>query len=126
MQGFLNAGLFDVTFFRRKALETCLAWRVEKANDPISEGVKYLSSESWMWVPLIVHMYNPFVETCDVQVFLQRYRETASGERTKVYNVYGTFNGQRKFWVTSKMDEEEIGGIYHPLSPFYRQQPGLP
>lgn len=46
MQCFPTSGLFDVTFWKKEDLQTCLLWKGDKVEDPLLEGVTFLCSES--------------------------------------------------------------------------------
>lgn len=117
LQSFPTAGFFDVTFFQVFHLQTCMARIQEKRGDPLLDGITFLTNEARLRIPLIIQMYNPFVTDMEICTFLSRYCEVAS-YGTKLTNVFGTFNGQRRFYVKLKPDKDGIGGVVHPPQLF--------
>lgn len=83
-------------------------------------------------MPVVVHMYNPFVSDEEIRTFLSLYCDFVSAG-SKQTNVFGTFNGHRKFWVQQKRDPDGIGGVRRPPQTFsirsnrgYLWYPGQP
>lgn len=129
---FPSSGFYNVTFWTKADMQTCWLKQAEKIGDPVLEGVTFLCSESKQRVPLMVHKYNPFAKDEEIQIFLLRYCESVSAG-SKQTNVFGTFNGHRKFWVQFRKDPEGIGGVRHPPQVFsigpnrgYLWYPGQP
>ncbi|CAH2327940.1 hypothetical protein XELAEV_18042324mg [Pelobates cultripes] len=83
-------------------------------------------------VPLVIHMYNPFVTDEEIMVFLQRYCSVVA-KPVKLVNMFGVYNGKRKVFVTLRPDPSEVSGLKHPPQNFsiggnrgYLYYPGQP
>lgn len=132
VQCFPSSGFYDVTFWTKADMQTCWMRQAEKAEDPVLEGLTFLCSETKQRIPLMVHMYNPFAREDEIRTFLLLYCDFVSAG-AKQTNIFGTFNGHRKFWVQFKRDLAGIGGVRHPPQAFsigpnrgYLWYPGQP
>lgn len=132
VQCFPSTGVYDVTFWSKADMQTCWLWQAEKMDDPLLEGVTFYCTESKQRLPVVVHMYNPFVRDEEIRAFLSLYCDFVSAG-SKQTNIFGTFNSRRKFWVQQKRDPEGIGGVRHPPQTFsigsnhgYLWYPGQP
>ncbi len=83
------------TFFQ---LSDCVAFHTaweKKKRTPAVNGPASLPACSG-FLPLTIHLYNPFVEDGDVLTFLARYCETVKGgERLK--DRFGIWTGKRRY-----------------------------
>lgn len=114
LQDFSTVGFFDLTFF---SLKDCVsfyeAWEKKKEH-ALLQGLHLQPVFTQDFLPLTVHMYNPFVEDGDVMAYLTRYCEAVrGGERLR--DRHGIWNGKRRFLVRLKT----MGGsIIHPPGSF--------
>lgn len=114
LQDFATVGFFDLTFF---GLKDCVSffesWEKMKEH-ALLQGLHLQPVFTQDFLPLTVHIYNPFVEDGDVMAFLARHCEAVrGGERLR--DKHGIWNGKRRFLVRLKM----MGGdIIHPPGSF--------
>lgn len=118
LQDFASAGFMDLTFFQ---LSDCVAFNEawgRKSGHPKLAGLKLIPAFAQDFLPLTVHMYNPFVEDGDVLTFLARYCDSVKGgERLK--DRFGIWNGKRRYLVKLRADAGSPGGIVHPPGSFF-------
>lgn len=108
----------DLTFFQ---LRDCAAffesWEKKKDNQRL-KGLQLHPAFAQYFLPLIIHLYNPFVEDGDVLTFLARYCETVKGgERLK--DRFGIWTGKRKYMVKLRTDPVLSGRLVHLPGSFF-------
>ncbi|OCT68827.1 hypothetical protein XELAEV_18040126mg [Xenopus laevis] len=81
------------------------------------EGLHFFLLYGLEDVHLVVHMYNPHIDTADVSTFLQRYCSEVRFSHM-VKGGQGHWNGKRKYFVKLRRDPDGIGGFMHPPSNF--------
>lgn len=95
----------------------------EDIKQKVLEGNELLSK---CWFKLLfnpgnkfvtVHLFNPFLDTQLVRVFLSRYCHEVS-LRDKLNNNFGIYRSKLKFKVRFKKDPEGYGEIKHPPALF--------
>uniref|UniRef100_A0A803K1D5 CCHC-type domain-containing protein n=1 Tax=Xenopus tropicalis TaxID=8364 RepID=A0A803K1D5_XENTR len=111
-------GVYTITFNSLAACENIYAvLSNKKLNEARLDGLKFFLLYGLEDVPMVVHLYNPHVDTADVIIFLQRYCSEVRFSHM-VKNELGFWNGKRKFLVKFRRDPEGIGGFMHPPSNF--------
>lgn len=118
LQDFSNSGFMDLTFFQ---LKDCVAfyeaWEKKKDHQRLT-GLHLFPAFVQDFLPLTIHLYNPFVEDGDVLTFLARYCETVrGGERLK--DRFGIWTGKRRYLVKLRADTASPGGLVHPPGTFF-------
>uniref|UniRef100_A0A9J8D6E7 CCHC-type domain-containing protein n=1 Tax=Cyprinus carpio carpio TaxID=630221 RepID=A0A9J8D6E7_CYPCA len=118
LQDFSNSGFMDLTFFQ---LKDCVAfyeaWEKKKDHQRLT-GLHLFPAFAQDFLPLTIHLYNPFVEDGDVLTFLARYCETVrGGERLK--DRFGIWTGKRRYLVKLRADTASPGGLVHPPGTFF-------
>lgn len=118
LQDFSTSGFMDLTFFQ---LRDCAAfheaWEKKKEHQRLT-GLYLYPAYAQDFLPLTIHLYNPFVEDGDVLTFLARYCETVrGGERLK--DRFGIWTGKRRFLVKLRADTASPGGLVHPPGSFF-------
>ncbi|KAG1928992.1 hypothetical protein F2P79_023214 [Pimephales promelas] len=117
LQDFMATGFMDLAFF---ALKDCVsffeAWK-KKEGHLLMDGLQVLPIFAQDFIPLTVHIYNPFVEDGDVLAFIARYCETVrGGERLR--DRHGIWNGKRRYLVKLRLDPSTAGSVVHPPGSF--------
>ncbi len=118
LQDFSTSGFMDLTFFQ---LSDCVAfhtaWEKKKEHQRLV-GLHLYPAYVQDFLPLTIHLYNPFVEDGDVLAFLARYCETVKGgERLK--DRFGIWTGKRRYLVKLRPDKATPGGLAHPPGSFF-------
>lgn len=118
LQDFFSSGFMDLTFFQ---LSDCVAfhtaWEKKKEHQRLT-GLKLFPAYVQDFLPLTIHLYNPFVEDGDVLTFLARYCETVKGgERMK--DRFGIWTGKRRYLVKLRTDKTSPDGLVHPPGSFF-------
>ncbi len=118
LQIFSTSGFMDLTFFQ---LSDCVAfhtaWEKKKEHQRLV-GLPLYPAYVQDFLPLTIHLYNPFVEDGDVLAFLSRYCETVKGgERLK--DRFGIWTGKRRYLVKLRPDKAAPGGLVHPPGSFF-------
>uniref|UniRef100_A0A8C1S1M9 CCHC-type domain-containing protein n=1 Tax=Cyprinus carpio TaxID=7962 RepID=A0A8C1S1M9_CYPCA len=117
LQEFAVSGFLDLTFF---ALKDCVvffeAWK-KKEDHKLLEGLQLQPVFIQDFIPLTIHVYNPFVEDGDVLALVKRYcEEVRGGEHLK--DRFGIWNGKRRYMVKLKLDPSVQGSVLHPPGSF--------
>ncbi|KAG1937631.1 zinc finger CCHC domain-containing protein [Pimephales promelas] len=118
LQDFSSSGFMDLTFFQlRDCAAFYEAWGMKKDHQRLS-GIQLFPAFTQDFLPLTIHLYNPFVEDGDVLIFLARYCETVKGgERLK--DRFGIWTGKRRYLVKLRADPAAEGGLVHPPGSFF-------
>ncbi len=69
------------------------------------------------FLPLTIHVYNPFVEDGDVLAFIGQYCEAVRGGE-HLSDRFGIWNGRRRYMVKLKLDPSVPGNVFHPPGSF--------
>eukprot|EP00079_Xenopus_tropicalis_P031967 XP_017945738.1 PREDICTED: uncharacterized protein LOC101730743 [Xenopus tropicalis] len=111
-------GVYTITFTSLACCENIYAVLIKKdLTEDRLDGLKFFLLYGLEDVSLVVHMFNPHIDTADISTFLLRYcTEVRFSHCLK--NELGYWNGKRKFFVKFKRDPEGIGGFMHPPSNF--------
>ncbi len=117
LQDFAASGFLDLTFF---ALKDCLSffetW-MKKEGHKLLEGLQLQPVFAQEFLPLTIHVYNPFVEDGDVFAFIARYCEAVKGgEHLK--DRFGIWNGKRRYMVKLRLDSAVSGNVLYPPGSF--------
>lgn len=117
-QDFSTSGFMDLTFFQlRDCVAFFEAWDKKKDHQKL-RGLHLHPAFAQDFLPLTIHLYNPFVEDGDVLTFLARYCETVrGGERLK--DRFGIWTGRRRYLVKLRADPTVQGGLVHPPGSFF-------
>lgn len=111
-------GKYTVTF--TNPVSCCNIYRLlsqKDLNDERLEGLRFFLLYGSEDVPLVVHMYDPHIETEDIATFLKRCCSEVRFSHW-VKGGVGLWNGKRKFFVKFREDPDGIGGYAHPPSNF--------
>ncbi|MGL5217880.1 MAG: hypothetical protein ACRC8R_22545 [Aeromonas hydrophila] len=117
LQDFVSTGFLDLTFC---VLKDCVgffeAWK-KKEGHKLLEGLQLQPVFVQDFIPLTIHIYNPFVEDGDVLAFIARYCDVVrGGERLR--DRYGIWNGKRRYMVKLRLDSSSPGTVLHPPGSF--------
>ncbi|ROI80145.1 Zinc finger CCHC domain-containing protein 3 [Anabarilius grahami] len=116
LQDFAMVGFMDLTFFN---LTDCVgffeSWGRKKHN--LLEGLQLQPLFAQDFLPLTIHLYNPYVEDSEVLTFLTRHCETVKGGE-RVRDRFGIWTGKRRYLVKLRMDPSRPGGLVHPPGSF--------
>lgn len=118
LQDFSSSGFMDLTFFQ---LRDCVPFFEEwekKKDHRLLRGLHLHPAFAQDYLPLVIHLYNPFVEDGDVLTFLARYCEAVKGEE-RLKDQYGILNGKRRYLVKLRADPASPGGFIHPPGSFF-------
>lgn len=118
LQDFSTSGFMDLTFFQLRDCSTFYeAWEKKKESQRLT-GLHLYPAFAQDFLPLTIHLYNPFVEDGDVLTFLARYCETVrGGERLK--DRFGIWTGKRRYLVKLRADAASTDGLVHPPGSFF-------
>lgn len=117
LQDFAGTGFLDITF---AAFSDCSAFFDQcsrQSEEEVILGLRLVPLFAMDEVPLIVHMYNPFVTDEDIRAFLSRYCSSVSAGE-KIRGRFGVWNGKRRFRVKLKVDPAAPGGLLHRPGSF--------
>lgn len=117
LQDVPSRGLFDLTFVSESDCFNFYNRFFQLKSNALLNGVTVWLLYSRPLRPLVVHIYNPFVEEDDVLCFLARYCSDIR-EGTKVRNKFGFWTGKRRFMVRFRADPISPGGYRHPPGVF--------
>lgn len=126
-------GAYTITFTSLHCCENIYAVLSNKElKEDRLDGLKFFLLYGLEDVPLVVHLFNPFIDTADIVTFLQRYCTEVRFSHL-VKGGLGHWNGKKKFFVKFRKDPDGIGGFMHPPSNFhigrnrgYLFYPGMP
>ncbi len=94
LQDFTTVGFMDLTFFN---LTNCVSffesWGRKKHK--VLEGLRLLPLYAQHYLPVTIHLYNPFVEDGEVITFLERHCEAVKGGE-RVRDRFGIWTGKRR------------------------------
>ncbi len=111
LQDFTTVGFMDLTFFN---LTDCVSffesWGRKKHK--VLEGLRLLPLYAQDYLPVTIHLYNPFVEDGEVITFLERHCEAVKGGE-RVRDRFGIWTGKRRFFVKLQVDPSVPGSIVH-------------
>ncbi|KAK3545149.1 hypothetical protein QTP70_001571 [Hemibagrus guttatus] len=117
LQDFTATGFMDVIF---TAFADCSAFFDLCSRSPGEEvlrGLRLVPLFAIDKVPIMVHLYNPFVADEDIRIFLQRFcSSVSSGERVR--GRFRIWNGKRRFLAKLRVDPLAPGGLLHPPGGF--------
>ena len=86
--------------------------RGEKKDHSTLEGLRLVPLFGRDSIPLVVHMYNPFVADRDIEVFLGRFCEESKGG-TKLRDDLGVWTGKRRYIVKLREKPGSPGESVH-------------
>ncbi len=108
----------DLTFFQLRDCSLFFETWGKKKDHQRLKGLQLYPAFAQDFLPLIIHLYNPFVEDGDVLPFLARYCETVKGgERLK--DRFGIWTGKLRYLVKLRADPGLPGGLVHPPGSFF-------
>lgn len=87
LQDFSSSGFMDLTFFQ---LRDCVPFFEEwekKKDHRLLRGLHLHPAFAQDYLPLVIHLYNPFVEDGDVLTFLARYCERGGTTERPVWHL---------------------------------------
>lgn len=116
LQDFPSAGFVDLTFVSPLKCSTFFEICSSNRDHPAIQFLRIIPLFRQVKVPLVVHMYNPWVAEQDVKTFLSRYCSYVS-EGEALRDKYGIWSGKRKYRVTFKEDKD-TGAISYPPGSF--------
>ncbi|MGL6081714.1 MAG: hypothetical protein ACRC4N_04345, partial [Gammaproteobacteria bacterium] len=111
LQDFTTVGFMDLTFFN---LTDCVSFfeSWERKKHKLLEGLRLLPLFAQDYLPLTIHLYNPFVEDGEVVTFLERHCEAVKGGE-RVRDRFGIWTGKRRFFVKLRVDPSISGCLVH-------------
>lgn len=110
----------DLTFQLRDCSTFYEAWEKKKENQWLT-GLHLHPAFAQDFLPLTIHLYNPFVEDGDILTFLARYCKMVRGvEHLK--DRFGIWTGKRRYLVKLHADVASPDCLVHP--PFSLAQTG--
>ena len=110
MTTFEHKGHYNFTFAKEE-MYTAMLNDLTTKSEKLS-GCKIIPLASPAEYTVYVFMFNPDVPPWDIDKFLQRYCSSVKGGAEQK-NEWGVWNGNRKFTVTLRQDENGIGGLMH-------------
>lgn len=124
LQDLSSSGFMDLTFFDLKDCVAFLeAWGRKKEHQ-LLRGLQLHPAFAQDYLPLVIHLHNPFVEDGDVLAFLARYCEAVKGGE-QLKDWYGIWTGKRRYLVKLRSDPASPGRIIHPPGSFFIIQDSL-
>lgn len=114
---FVTAGFVDFTFTAFSDCASFFDQCTQKSEDEALRGLCVVPLFAVKEVPIVVHLYNPFVADEDIRVFLAWYCITVS-EGEKVRGWFGIWNGKHRFLAKLWVDPAVPGGLLHPPGSF--------
>ena len=111
LQDFTAVGFMDLTFFN---LTDCVSFFESwgKKKHKLLEGLSLHPLFAQDYLPLTIHLYNPFVEDAEVMTFLERHCEAVKGGE-RVRDRFGIWTGKRRFFVKLRVDSAVPGSLVH-------------
>ncbi len=111
LQDFTTVGFMDLTFFN---LSDCVSFNEAwgKKKHKLLEGLCLHPLFAQDYLPLTIHLYNPFVEDGEVKAFLQRHCDALKGGE-RVRDRFGIWTGKRRFFVKLRVDPSVPGNLVH-------------
>ncbi|KAG1928985.1 zinc finger CCHC domain-containing protein [Pimephales promelas] len=118
LQDFFSSGFMDLTFFQLKDCVTFFEDWENKKDIQLLRGLHLHPAFAQDYLPLVIHLYNPFVEDGDVLTFLARYCEAVKGGE-QLKDHHGIWMGKRRYLVKLRADPTAPGGLIHPPVSFF-------
>lgn len=120
---FVTAGFVDFTFTAFSDCASFFDQCTQKSEDEALRGLCVVPLFAVEGVPIVVHLYNPFVADEDIRVFLAWYCITVS-EGEKIRGRFGIWNGKHRFLANLWVDPAVPGGTATPSGKlFHRPSP---
>lgn len=110
LQDITSSGFLNVTFASFIDCSVFFDQCSEQPEEEVFCGLRFIPLRAE--VPVIVHLYNPFVADEGIAL-LARYCSSVSAEE-RVRGWFGIWNGKWQFLVRLRVDPAAAGDLLHP------------